>query len=284
MPNSYKRPALNMSTEEAKSELYARMQAGMKLLPKIKESPDFKSIVAVRLDFNKWDEYNTSLLQNIFYDSSVFRHYLSIDNSLTYVEGAHQESKTKFTLLLIGKINALESLLEQVSAGLFEKVTTQNEIGKGKVNEVALLDEHESWQRIESQYKISKKQFGKKINFIKDAYLRKVIFRDVEDAFSLASLGYSKPAVLLAGGVIEELLRQFLIYQNIQPADEKFEEYIKACQENGLLKKSVSQLSDSVRLFRNLVHLQKESKLRQSVSKPTAAAVLASIFILADDF
>jgi hypothetical protein len=33
--------------------------------------------------------------------------------------------------------------------------------------------------------------FGKKINFVEDTFKRKIIFRDVEHAYVLASLGFS---------------------------------------------------------------------------------------------
>lgn len=68
----------------------------------------------------------------------------------------------------------------------------------------------EIWEAIRSEYDISKRNFGKKINFVSDPFKRKIIFRDVEHAFVLASHGFSKPAVILAGGVIEELLKQYL--------------------------------------------------------------------------
>ena len=64
-----------------------------------------------------------------------------------------------------------------------------------------------SWDDIETEYHISKRSFGKKINFVKDEFKRKIIFRDIEQAHFLASNGYYKPAVILAGGVTEELLR-----------------------------------------------------------------------------
>jgi hypothetical protein len=73
-----------------------------------------------------------------------------------------------------------------------------------------------SWLTIAEEMGITKKEFGKRINFIKDKFTRDVIFRDVEHSYILAKKGFSKPAVILAGAIIEELLRQYLIHKNIK--------------------------------------------------------------------
>ena len=142
----------------------------------------------------------------------------------------------------------------------------------------------ENWEAIRSEYDISKKDFGKKINFVSDSFKRKIIFRDVEHALVLASQGFSKPALILAGGVIEELLRQYLEHKNIKTKNKRFVDYIKACEDNGLLKRGVYRLSDSIRDFRNLVHLDNEKTKRHTISKATAKGAVSSIFTIANDF
>ena len=142
----------------------------------------------------------------------------------------------------------------------------------------------ENWEAIRSEYDISKKDFGKKIKFVSDSFKRKIIFRDVEHAFVLASQGFSKPALILAGGVIEELLRQYLERKNIKLKNKRFVDYIKACEDNDLLKRGVYRLSDSIRDFRNLVHLDNEKTKRHTVSKATAKGAVSSIFTIANDF
>lgn len=141
----------------------------------------------------------------------------------------------------------------------------------------------ENWQAIENEFGIDKKGFGRKINFITDPFKRNVIFRDVEHSFVLARSGFSKPAVILAGGVIEELLRLYLEHKNLSPASNNFAEYIKACEQKRPLKSAIFHLSDSVRHFRNLVHLAEEKSKRHTISKATAKAAVASIFIIAND-
>jgi len=141
-----------------------------------------------------------------------------------------------------------------------------------------------SWRDIEGEFGITKMSFGRKINFITIPFKRTIIFRDVEQAFILASLGFSKPAVILAGGVIEELLRLYLEHKNITPISNSFDGYIQTCEQKGLLEAGISRLSDSARHFRNLVHLSKEESKRHTISKSTAKGAVASIFTIANDF
>lgn len=141
-----------------------------------------------------------------------------------------------------------------------------------------------NWKAIESGFGITKTGFGKRINFVTDTFRRTIIFRDVEQAFVLASLGFSKPAVILAGSVIEELLRLYLEYKGVPPLSNTFDGYIRTCEENDYLKGSVSRLSHAVRQFRNLVHLSEEKTKRHTISKATAIGAVSSIFTIANDF
>ena len=145
-------------------------------------------------------------------------------------------------------------------------------------------DEGDAWLEIERDYAVSKRSFGKKINFVTDEFKRKLIYRDVGHAFVLARHGFSKPAVVLAGGVIEELLRLFLQYKHATPAKNNLDSYIKACEDNGLLRDAISKLADSVRQFRNIVHLERESSAKNAVRKAAAKAAVASVFTIASDF
>jgi hypothetical protein len=140
------------------------------------------------------------------------------------------------------------------------------------------------WTDIESAYGTSKKTFGKKIFFVNDRFKRRIIFRDTEHAFSLAESGFNKPAVILAGGVVEELLRYYLEFRNFAAESDTLDGYIKACEKYNLLKGAIYRLADSVRQFRNIVHLQKESSRKHTISKATAKAAVASIFMIANDF
>ncbi len=149
------------------------------------------------------------------------------------------------------------------------------------------MEDKTIWEEIEKQFGVSKRSFGKKINFVSNPYKRTIIFRDIKDAYTLASGGNSKPAVILAGAVIEELLRSYLEKRGIsiqKPLNKDFFGYIQTCTKNGLLTESVSHLSNAARIFRNLVHLSAEKERRHTISKATAIGVVSSIFTIANDF
>ena len=155
---------------------------------------------------------------------------------------------------------------------------------KGGTMAVASLSGKTTWDEIQKEYDISKRAFGKRINFITDKFKRKIIFRDIEHAYILANHGYSKPAVILAGSVIEELLRLYLKHNGIKPTKNNFDSYIQACEKKGLLKTGIRRLSDSVRHFRNIVHLEKERSSQTTIQKVTAKGAVTSIFTIANDF
>ncbi len=142
----------------------------------------------------------------------------------------------------------------------------------------------ETWNDIRNDFDVTKQTFGRKIFFVTGRYKREVIFRDIEQAYLLAKNGYYKPAVILAGSVIEELLRLYLASKNVKPSKDTFEEYVKTCESNNLLKSGISRLSDSVRHFRNLVHLEKEKSRKHAISKATANGAVSSIFTIVNDF
>lgn len=141
----------------------------------------------------------------------------------------------------------------------------------------------DTWHEIQREYDVSKRSFGKKINFVQDPFKRKVIFRDVEQAFLLAHNGFYKPSVILAGGVVEELLRFYLAHKNVTPTGNNLNSYIRACEDNGLLKTAIHKLADSVRQFRNIVHLERENSTRHTISKATAKGAVSSIFTIVND-
>lgn len=171
-------------------------------------------------------------------------------------------------------IPAFRSMVSQIQMAINELEYDRNDS----------MENNLSWLTLTDEYGITKRQFGKKISFIKDKYTRSVIFRDIEHAYILAKNGFSKPAVILSGAIIEEMLRQYLIYKNIKPQKNTFNEYIKSCEDNNLLKKAINKLSDSVREFRNIVHISKETTKKHTISKATAIGAITSIFTVANDF
>jgi hypothetical protein len=140
------------------------------------------------------------------------------------------------------------------------------------------------WHAIESEYKETKRGLGRKINFVTDAFKREILFRDIEQAYYLVNIGFSKSAVILIGGVIEELLRLYLEHKNIAPEKYDFNGYIKACEKERLLKSAIHKLSDFIRQFRNFVHLEKEITSRLTISIASSKIAFSSIFTIANDF
>jgi hypothetical protein len=162
------------------------------------------------------------------------------------------------------------------------KKSSKFQISKDNKKETRMKD-NDAWSEIEKDYDLSKRAFGRKIKFIGDDFKRKIIFRDVEHSYVLANKGFSKSAVILAGSVIEELLRLYLQHKGVRPTRNSFDQYLRACQENDLLKDAIHRLSDSVRHFRNFVHLEKEESKKHTISKATAKGAVASIFTVAND-
>lgn len=153
---------------------------------------------------------------------------------------------------------------------------TEKPVNKNKTENV--------WSEIEKDYEISKVGLGRKIRFVREDFVREILFRDIADAYNLAHLGYSKPAVILTGGVMEELLRQYLIYKKVTLMGNTFDSYLKSCEDAGLLKSAIHKLTDSFRHFRNLVHIEKETSSRHTLSKATAISAVSSLFTLVNDF
>ncbi|MBU1101961.1 MAG: hypothetical protein KKA84_16310 [Bacteroidetes bacterium] len=140
------------------------------------------------------------------------------------------------------------------------------------------------WDDIKGDYELTKREFGKRINFITDKDIRTIIFRDVEQAYYLYKNSIYKPAIILSGSVIEEILRQLLLANSITPKNNSFDHYLKICQDNKILEVSVNRLLDSARHFRNYIHIENEGSKKNKVSKPLANTVVSSLFVFVSGF
>ena len=227
---------------------------------------------------------------NIF--SDLYKEYQTIEE-----DSKKWHSKSilvhKIQQLLVGAYTLIESPLSQTSFSISENSGRENSIKEKSLNTQKPTvfptnkqsgAKKDYWENIRKDFDVSKRTFGKKISFIGDQFIRQVIFRDVEHAYTLCKSGYYKPSVLLSGGVIEELLRQYLQFKNFKPQKDTFDEYIKACEQYGLLKSAIRQLSDSVRQFRNLVHIVKEKSPKYTISRATAWGAVSIIFTISNDF
>lgn len=188
---------------------------------------------------------------------------------------------------ILSNLNALENEFKTIKKSERYKIENNlqvNESAPKNKYKIYSIDNKNIWSEIKIDFDVTKRAFGKKIHFVKDAFKRKIIFRDIEHAYFFAQNDFSKPAVILAGGVIEELLRHYLKFKNIKPSKNEFNEYIRSCENKGLFKKGISKLSDSLRHFRNIVHLEKEESSRYTISKATAKGAISSIFTISNDF
>ena len=141
------------------------------------------------------------------------------------------------------------------------------------------------WKEIEENYDMSKRKFGRLIFFIEDIQLRKIIFRDISHAYFLSVNGFNKPAGILAGSIIEELLKQYLQFNHIQvKANERFNDIINKCKSNNLIIEEIKNVSNALRHFRNYVHIGKEKEMDYTISKPVAKSSVANIFAIAERF
>lgn len=242
----------------------------------LSEIPRLSNLAYNNTEYPVWLETIRGVIIHVFGKESYEYQQLSKIYSLSrnFPQNSYKQNLKKRAIALESIIKAWETL------GL-----ETDTIEVPETPEVHILTS--DWEGIKKEFGVSKTNFSKKINFVKDQFKREIIFRDVEQSFALASTGYSKPAVILAGGVIEELLRLYLLHKGMspqKPLKKDFNGYIQTCVNNRLLKDSVSHLSDSVRQFRNLVHVSAEKDNKYTISKATAKGAVSSIFTIANDF
>lgn len=136
-----------------------------------------------------------------------------------------------------------------------------------------------AWVRIKEEYGLTKVHVSRILNkFITDNYKRHSILRDIGNSYALESLGFYKSSVILAGGVLEEILRFLLESKQLNVSKPTFYNYVKLCEDNGLFKAGINKLNDFVREYRNSVHLVCETNKTDSINQANAKNALASLF------
>lgn len=145
------------------------------------------------------------------------------------------------------------------------------------------MSETDLWKEVSQVSGVTRMGFARKLSFIPKEK-RHVILRDVSHAYGCIKHGFYKSAVILSGGIIEEMLRIRLETKGLKSEKDKFVSYLECCSQHGVLKVPIAKLGDSVRGFRNLVHLANETSKRHAISKPTAIGAFNSIFTVANDF
>ncbi len=131
--------------------------------------------------------------------------------------------------------------------------------------------------------------------FIKDQGLRKVLERDGLETQATLAGGHWKSTIILAGGVLEAILMDRLLYEPSAltavnaPKKKKnvtewtLNELILVALELQSVNASVANLSHAVREFRNLVHPGKELREKLVFGKEEARIALEVLKILVRD-
>ena len=241
---------------------------------RLEEIPALSKLRYSNSKYSLWLNTVRGVAEKVFGKDSY--EYQKLAQVYTITGSFAEEKQNSYVRILRKRATAILSIIQTWEATGFE---TEKDL-----KPLVAFDPKANWKAIESEFGITKTGFGRKMRFITDPFKRTIIFRDIEHAFILASAGFSKPAVILAGSVIEELLRLYLKYKNINPIKNNFDGYIQTCEQNKLLEVGISRLSDSTRHFRNLVHLSKEKTPKDTTSKSKAKGAVASIFTIADDF
>ena len=268
---------LTVPRTEAQEKIEKLIKEGTQILRfPINETRD---LYLARESMSFWTDYARELLLTIFSTDRISKEFS--EHVRAWVK------KTSFSLrvaefrkILNIRVNSLRSILGRLN--LFNENLIDVQRMPSTVS--APLPNLDTWKEIKKEYGMNKIQFGRKINFVTDPFKRKIIFRDVQQAYELSKKEYSKSAVTLAGGVIEELLRLYLEKNGVKPNSDNFNSYIETCEGKGLIKGGVNHLSESVRHFRNLVHMSKEKSARYSISVSAAKSAVASIFTIVNDF
>ncbi len=147
----------------------------------------------------------------------------------------------------------------------------------------SLCSPNEAWSEIQKEYDYSKSRFARQINFL-PRFKREIVIRDVAQAYSCLKSGFYKPAAILAGGAIEELLRLYLKHHTFPTKSKTFENYIDDCEQHKLLRSGIAHLTHAVRNFRNFAHLAKENSRKRSISKSIATGAVSAVFTIVGNF
>ncbi len=115
-----------------------------------------------------------------------------------------------------------------------------------------------AWNKSKPWEKLEKREIGigkrQILKWIKDKDLQTIIRRDYATAQICEEEGLFKPAIILYAGLLEALLR----YKIDKDKEEKFEKLIEKASQLQLIKREQASHMQTVRDFRNYVHIYKE--------------------------
>jgi len=131
---------------------------------------------------------------------------------------------------------------------------------------------------LKDKYDFPMSKIGKKLNFIDDQELKKIIIRDVKDVIICINNKQHKPVLILIGGILEGILDYRISLfkkEDINNAFEiinkartdnnlnrvrknSFEYYIEVSRELEIISSKATKVGHNIRDYRNLIHPQKE--------------------------
>lgn len=132
------------------------------------------------------------------------------------------------------------------------------------------------------------------LDFMKDADLRRIVERDLEELAGALKGGLFKTVGILCGGILEAVLidvleRKASIAQSYMgqnkkfPADASLDKLVEIGAGEGLLEPQAVTMVGQVRDFRDLVHPDRERRFKPKVDDATAYAHIALVRLVLRD-
>lgn len=131
-------------------------------------------------------------------------------------------------------------------------------------------------------------------DFVADAQLRAIVERDLEELRVTLAAGLSKASAILTGSVIEALLidtlernkvipKTYMTKHKSFPADASLGDLVEIGSGEGLLEEQAVSMVNCLRDFRDLVHPDRERRLKPKVDAATSHALLALLRLVLRD-
>ncbi len=265
---------------DTKSKYFEIVPKIVFLLKEIIKSPDFNFKVRIKDIYGKIDasESEISISLMLMWDLGFF------SGGSLHRNSGMDEANISSSNGGLDKFLYFENIYEEMEDTFIKYPPLNLSSAPSKItsNEISRSGNENIWMQINKDFSLTKKEFGKRINFIENVITRKIIFRDVEQAYFLLRAGFYKSSVILAGGVMEEILRQLLTLKEEAAENLNFNDLIKKCSHKGLLSIPGNQLTESARYFRNTVHIHNEVKQNNRITKAIAHSAFSAIFVLVD--
>ncbi len=123
------------------------------------------------------------------------------------------------------------------------------------------------------------------LDFVSDQALQAILRRDLEELVSAVSAGLDKSVAMLAGSIMEAVLvdvidrrpdlAQGYMGKKKFPSDASIDKLVEIAVAENLLDSLATSLVDSIKDYRDLIHPDRERRLRTKLDGATTASLLA---------